>query len=573
MDNNILNNLAFTIYSNKGAYALFLGSGVSRSAGIPTGWEILTELIKRVAILNNESCENDNAEKWYLEKFREKPNYSKLLENLTLSSEERHNLLKPFFIPSEKEREEGTKLPTKAHRAIAELIKRGYIKVVVTTNFDRLLEDALHDLRIIPVVISSEDDIEGAMPIVHNKITILKINGDFMDVRFLNTESELNDYPPEIANYFVNILNNFGIISCGWSGCWDIALKRLVRRCQNFRFGSYWTYIGICNEELTEIANQRKGKTLAIDNADSFFSELKERIEALERFDNTTHPLSARIAVERLKKYIVKDEYRIDLHDLLMNECQRVIEKIRNIFNTERNNIKTAFEKYIDNHSVLLPLIIELCNWGNQQQDLLLIKILKRIFISPSFIGDPALNFINLYKINGLILAYGVGISALFTNKYHLLSKLFDLKESSYLGVSCSFIEEFNCESVIEDSIANEILYNGNAHYTPLNDFLYTFLRPYFSALIPEDNEYENYFNLFEYLCFIECRYKTNNIERIIHGRFRRDRKYLSKNDACKIIQFNKQAESQRDDFEAFKNGLFGGKYDNYAYCLERELH
>ena len=40
-----LTTLAFSMYSNKGAYALLLGSGISRSAHIPTGWEIESCLI------------------------------------------------------------------------------------------------------------------------------------------------------------------------------------------------------------------------------------------------------------------------------------------------------------------------------------------------------------------------------------------------------------------------------------------------------------------------------------------------------------------------------------------------
>jgi len=39
--------IAFSMFENKGVYAVLLGSGVSRSAGIPTGWEITMELVKR----------------------------------------------------------------------------------------------------------------------------------------------------------------------------------------------------------------------------------------------------------------------------------------------------------------------------------------------------------------------------------------------------------------------------------------------------------------------------------------------------------------------------------------------
>ncbi len=36
--------LALSIHSGPGTYALLLGSGVSRAAGIPTGWDITGEI-------------------------------------------------------------------------------------------------------------------------------------------------------------------------------------------------------------------------------------------------------------------------------------------------------------------------------------------------------------------------------------------------------------------------------------------------------------------------------------------------------------------------------------------------
>jgi hypothetical protein len=42
--------LAFSVYENKGAFAVLLGSGLPRAAEIPTGWEITLDLVRRVAI-------------------------------------------------------------------------------------------------------------------------------------------------------------------------------------------------------------------------------------------------------------------------------------------------------------------------------------------------------------------------------------------------------------------------------------------------------------------------------------------------------------------------------------------
>ncbi len=51
--------LAFSMHSNKGVYAIVLGSGVSRAARIPTGWEITLELVRKLAAVRGEDCKPD----------------------------------------------------------------------------------------------------------------------------------------------------------------------------------------------------------------------------------------------------------------------------------------------------------------------------------------------------------------------------------------------------------------------------------------------------------------------------------------------------------------------------------
>ena len=74
--------LAFSIYSNPGIYALLIGSGVSRSAEIPTGWEIMLDLIRRIGVISGEQ-NIENPENWYREKFNEEPSYSNLLSRVS----------------------------------------------------------------------------------------------------------------------------------------------------------------------------------------------------------------------------------------------------------------------------------------------------------------------------------------------------------------------------------------------------------------------------------------------------------------------------------------------------------
>ncbi len=82
---------------------------------------------------------------WYYTKYNEQPDYSKLLDAIARSPEERQQLLAAYFEPSDEERENGLKLSTASHRAIATLVASGYVRVIVTTNFDRLIERAIEE--------------------------------------------------------------------------------------------------------------------------------------------------------------------------------------------------------------------------------------------------------------------------------------------------------------------------------------------------------------------------------------------------------------------------------------------
>jgi hypothetical protein len=135
-------SLAFAMHETKGGYALLIGSGVSCAAGIPTGWEIVLDLISRVAALDGGTTPADPAA-WYRERYGGEPDYSVLLEALAGTPAERRQLLRGYFEPTEDDRADGLKVPTAAHRAIADLARRGHLRVLLTTNFDRLLEQAM----------------------------------------------------------------------------------------------------------------------------------------------------------------------------------------------------------------------------------------------------------------------------------------------------------------------------------------------------------------------------------------------------------------------------------------------
>jgi SIR2-like domain len=230
MSDDVL-SLAVSMQSSRGVYALLLGSGVSRSAGVPTGWEIVVDLIRRIAGAVQQDPDPDPVA-WYKKQFGQDPKYTTIIDRLAKSPSERSQLLRSYFEPTAEDRERNVKVPTIAHRAIAQLVADGYIKVIVTTNFDRLLETALEDQGVHPTVLASPGSIDGAMPLAHTGCCVLKVHGDYRDTRILNTVDEVAHYDKRIDRLLDQIFDEYGLLVCGWSSEWDLALRQASRAAE-----------------------------------------------------------------------------------------------------------------------------------------------------------------------------------------------------------------------------------------------------------------------------------------------------------------------------------------------------
>ena len=65
-------------------------------------------------------------------------------------------------------------------------------------------------------------------------------------------------------------------------------------------------------------------ESLHIINADDFFTNLSERVQARAEVKQV-HPASVQVAVAMLKKFLPKEENRIKVRDLVMNEVKQTI--------------------------------------------------------------------------------------------------------------------------------------------------------------------------------------------------------------------------------------------------------
>jgi len=576
-------SLAISVHKSPGVYALLLGSGISRSAGIPTGWEIVLDLIQKVAILEGEDC-SPQPDVWYKEKYEEEPDYSKLLEAVAKSPAERSQLLKDYFEPTEDEQEEGgIKVPTEAHKAIASLVKNKYIKVIITTNFDRLLEKALEEVGITPQVISNPDTIQGSLPLVHSACTIVKVHGDYVDTRIKNTVAELEQYHPDLDRLLDRVFDDYGLIVCGWSGEWDKALREAIQRCPKPRFTTYWTGRGEPKGKAKELLGWRKGEFVKIDDADSFFRELEANVVALKEIDQP-HPLSAEIAVAQVKRYLVNPNYRIRLHDLVMDETERVYnELVSHRFPLDTPVSEEEFLKRVESYEALTEVLAAMmatgCYWSEEHHDSIWQKVIQRLTKLSNEDTRSSQNetWIRLQYYPALILFYTGGISALATSNYRTFAALVD-KARVPSSISNIYWEPgsknrqftLKVDNIINQGKYAQLLPNSNPHNTFLYDQLNTQLSDRLCEilplreLLPEEEEYQFYFDKFEYL-FVLLHYHLHRYP--FPGRF-----LWKENSRDKISNLlTQEAEKERENWALFKTGLFKGNLNSFN-SLKQEL-
>jgi hypothetical protein len=482
------------MHEQKGVYALLLGSGVSRSAQIPTGWEVVLDLASKLAKASGVQVEGEEAARWYKAKYGEELNYSRLLDELTATAAERQQVLKEYFEPTVEEAEQGIKLPTPAHRAIAGLVSDGYVRVILTTNFDRLIERAVSNNGIAPMVITSPDATEGALPFAHSRCSIVKIHGDYLDTRLKNTEEELSSYDKLLDRVF----DEYGLIICGWSGEWDKALRTALERRKSRRFGVYWASRGEPAEQAQKLINFCGAREIRIEGADSFFSELDAKVKALKDLQIGDH-LSPAVAEATVKRYLSEDRLLIRLSDLVGSAVRDTAERLNaQTFNPLEPFSGNAFlyrlKVYETETEVLRHVIVPLCQWGNRSHETLAVNIVELATnYSAMGTGGSLAYWSDLRFFPSLLLFYAGGLAAVSSGKYDIFAAL--LNGPKYHGPEG---EKPLCLALPLRKVFGDCLGEAHSKYKTFQGpsvYLSEVLRPLFKDTIPQNNRFDSVFD------------------------------------------------------------------------------
>ncbi len=402
-------SLAINMEDAKGTYALLIGSGGSRSAGIPTGYEVTLDLIERVAELSGEDTNGDPGQ-WWQDKYESEPDYSKVIEAVAAGQGDRQRLLSSYFEPTDAERENGTKVPMPGHKAIAELVAGGWVRLIITTNFDRLIEQAIQDVGIAPDVISSIDQIGHVTPLIHSNVTIVKVHGDYRDVRILNTADELDTYPDKLDTYLRSILEDHGLIVAGWSGDWDPALAIAVAETHP-TYGTYWAHRGRLSERAQAVVEARNTHTIQITDADTFFQDVLRLVQSAADVAKPD-PRSVELTIAAIKRFLPRPEHRIELEELIETETQKIVSAHAALprGGPETDGYLELLDVYVKMTRPLCDVLNATARWCTPDQAHLVTQAVNRLLNHPHREGgrpEP-----DLERLPALLVAYTAALGA-----------------------------------------------------------------------------------------------------------------------------------------------------------------
>lgn len=507
--------LATAVHAQPGVYALLLGSGVSTGAGIPTGWGVVRELVRRAAAAAAPDDETaaqrayDDPESWWSDHGDGQAlGYSNLLAALAPTPAARLALLAGFFEPTEEDVEAGLKVPSDAHRAVADLVERGSVRVIVTTNFDRLTERALEDMGVSPQVIGNTGALIGMAPLQHAAATVIKLNGDYADLLQRNTVDELADYPEEWIKLLDRVLSDYGLLISGWSADWDHALVAAVERLPVRRYPLFWDARSAKGDNAKRLLALQGGTVLTAKDADELFGSLTARLDALDRLSEP--PLTTALALERLKRYLPDERRRIDLHDLVMRQVDQVVAAIAGFPQQFGGDFAQGADDLIATCDAVTSPLARLVITGVEHDNDgrfsdLWVQCLQRLLRAPGRVdGRYDESVVALRRYPALYYLRTVGVACTALNRDELLLRL--LTEPTYRP---QFYDEAESPAafalagyeVLERDLVNGLpRYGGRANWDyPPSHLLRDTTRSVLDYLLPEVGDYRRGHDDFEF--------------------------------------------------------------------------
>ncbi len=439
--------LAVNLADGRRRFILFCGAGISKDAGVPSGQDILIDTLTKIyqQEQKKEKFSKEEVVKWYQKnKSLKDMSYSEMLDLVYPGMEQKRLYLNSFF--------EG-KQPGETHETIAKMIGAGLIRLIITTNFDNLIEKAL-DMEGFSdrySVIATNDQAKNSDTWDKVEICrIYKIHGDKDQGPIRNSPVELEKLDEYIERDFQELINRHGVLVLGYSGE-DEGVIRCFERREHYRYPIYWQYRGDVNKRVKNLILNQDGVLMRYDRASELLNELLDRVEVVRRGSETDTTETIKRSYEQL---LIRNN-PLEIKVRIEEERSRYLDDVRSTYDSVGQNpnwqtLWDAHVKLIEKASRIIIFAEQLLRLEMSRDWEELIKTFEEIH---SINKDQ-----DRYGRNGLInylffsLFFVIGSRALRYERFAEIKKLLSMRKLyrdrlEYLldwNIQASYLEERN---------------------------------------------------------------------------------------------------------------------------------
>lgn len=311
-----------------------LGAGASFSSGVPLAAESVRRIARRVfaervkggAVLPEQVKLSEwqlwlQSQPWFIKgEDRLAENFPLVVGHLLQPREYRARILRDLFKPAD---EIGS-----GYKHFADLIMKGLVRTVLTTNFDIALPIALHERRAhIPYIAEVNRGPEDLREFsIFNRAQIVWLHGKAEQYTDRNSAGEVEKLDQELVNLLVPMLTDSPLIVVGYRGAepsiTEHLLAKSAKRTQQFKNGIFWCRLpGESVHPNVEALRRTVGnnfKLLEIDGFDELMTELAQELANEDAYRNARSAERAGRPLAFDDTEVVDASYEDLDHDLML---------------------------------------------------------------------------------------------------------------------------------------------------------------------------------------------------------------------------------------------------------------
>lgn len=279
-----------------------------------------------------------------------------------------------------------------------------------------------------------------------------------------------------------------------------------------------------------------------------------------------------------VKSYILAPEKQILLTELIEEETKKAYKTIIEYAHYGTSTTSQIFTTYSQHHlkaiENLMGMVVPLVRYGTLKQQKLLVEAMILFCKKPFINGEVSVvgsEYVHLFA--STFLFHAVGVACIKYARFDLIYQMMIARVSAPNVFSLSFSLSLEYLAGCNHWRHEELNLFLNASWiNPYSHMVMGAIKPTFEDVFFDNDEFQNYFYVWEHFSSLLCRYYKccphredwNPI-----GGFVRKRISILRNEDDFYTNFFKQASVEKENWEPLKQGLFNGSHSDFVKVYE----